>query len=846
MERGVSPKDPHVGRGLDAYRKKRSASRTTEPFGRVLVGAQRFVVQKHAARLLHFDFRLEWNGVLLSWAVPKGPSLDPADKRFAVAVEDHPVDYADFEGVIPEKNYGAGEVIVWDKGRWQPVEDPDEGLKAGKLTFTLHGYKLRGEFALVRTKGRDSDGRQWLLLKHQDAYAKSGAAAVLNDASVLSGLTLDEIAAGLPRARALVSRVAAQPARLVDAATQAPMLCEASAPFSDARYGFEIKFDGYRLLAQKRGGEVRLFYRRKMEATHLYPELVLGLRRLPYDDLVLDGEVTVADAAGRPSFSRLQERALLGSAIDIERAAIERPATLHVFDLLMLAGHDLRDLPLVERKAILCELLPRAGALRFVEHIVERGEEMFAAVRQLGLEGVVGKRLDSKYVGARTAAWRKVRIAHEADLAIVGCTEPEGSRVGAGAFHLAAVDGQGRWRYVGRVGTGLSDRELVALRKRVEAVRRKRPLCEGALPTERGQTWSDPVTVAVIEYKGVSKDGLLREPVFLRLRDDKAPDECLLSAVLATGAVPAEPPAPAVLKAEPRTVKLSNGGKIFWPERQLTKGDLFAYYDAIAPFMLPYLKDRPVMLTRFPDGIHGKSFFQKDAPEWTPKWVRQELMWNEDSGRQIHHFLIDDRESLLYVANLGAIPLHIWSSRVGSLAQPDWCILDLDPKGAPFADVIKVAQVARALCEEIELPSYCKTSGSSGLHVLIPLGRQCTHEQSRQLGQVLAGEIVRRAPEVATVARVIGDRQGKVYVDFLQNGHGKLLAAPFSARPVPAATVSMPLKWSEVTRRLDPSKFDLASAPKRMVKLVDDPLLPVLTEAPDLPAALQRLAELLR
>lgn len=852
----MSPKNPHVGRAaarsLERYREKRSASRTPEPFGRAIVSGQRFVVQKHAARLLHYDFRLEWNGVLLSWAVPKGPSLDPADKRFAVAVEDHPVDYVDFEGVIPEKNYGAGEVIVWDKGRWQPIEDPDEGLVAGKLSFVLHGYKLRGEFALVRTKQKSNpNGKEWLLLKHQDAFVQVGAHAMMDESSVLSGLTLEEIADGVPKARAVVAAVASRPKKLVDGAVQTPMLCEPSDPFSDPKYGFELKFDGFRLFGEKRDGAIALHYRRKMVATHLYPEIVLALSRLPYDAFLLDGEVTVSDAAGMPSFPRLQERALLSARTDIEKASIERPATFNIFDLLSLDGRDVRDLPLVERKALLQAMLPSRGPLRFVEHIVERGRDMFEAVRQMGLEGVVGKKLDSKYTGTRSAHWKKVRISHEADVAIVGLQESEtvGRAAGARSFHMAALDDKGVWRYVGRVGNGFVDAELQQLRARVESARRDKPICQGTLPSTvprgRGHLWSDPVAVAVVSWKTFSKDGILREPVFHRLREDKEPEDCRWEQLVATAPIARlEPAPPQAVAPEEKSVSLSNAKKIFWPEKKLTKGDLFAYYDAIAPWILPYLKDRPVMLTRFPDGIHGKSFFQKDAPSWTPSWVRTELMWNEDSGRQIHHFVIDDRETLLYVANLGAIPLHLWSSRVGTLEQPDWSILDLDPKGAPFTDVIEVARVAYALCEEIGLPSFCKTSGSSGLHVMIPLGKLVTHEQSRQLAHLLATEIARRIPSKATLARVIGDRDGKVYLDYLQNGHGKLLAGPLAARPVVAATVSMPLRWSEVVPSLDPSAFDLASAPKRMQSLGADPLLPVLTTVPDLMGSLERLAKL--
>jgi bifunctional non-homologous end joining protein LigD len=387
------------------------------------------------------------------------------------------------------------------------------------------------------------------------------------------------------------------------------------------------------------------------------------------------------------------------------------------------------------------------------------------------------------------------------------------------------------------VGTGFSDRQLGDLRLRLDAERRDSPAATGALPSGRDHVWTNPEIVCEVRYKEWTGDRQLRHPVFLRLRDDKKPEECLAPEErsekieeIADLAPPAD-----------RTVRLTNLEKVFWPEEGHTKGDLIAYYRAISPWILPYLRDRPLVMTRYPDGIQGKSFFQKDAPGFGPDWLRKERMWSEHGGREIDYFVCDDEASLLYVINLGTIPLHVWSSRVPSLQRPDWCILDLDPKGAPFGNVVKVALAARRLCRDIELPAYLKTSGSTGLHVLIPLGRQCTFEDSRMLGELLARVLVTEMGEIATIARALDARDGKVYIDFLQNGHGKLLVAPFSARPVPGAQVSTPLRWSEATARLDPKRFTIETVPARMKKLKEDPIARVLEGAPDLSAALGHL-----
>jgi bifunctional non-homologous end joining protein LigD len=838
-----NPPQTRAERRLAEYRRKRSADRTPEPFGRG--GGLRpgqFVVQQHAATRMHHDLRLEWEGVLLSWAVPKGPSLDPAEKRLAVQVEDHPVDYAEFEGVIPEGNYGAGAVILWDRGRWQPVEDPTAGLERGKLLFDLEGYKLRGRFTLVRTKGRASSGREWLLIKKPDAWAHQGELEASFDQSILSGTTLAELSSGADRAapvRAKAAAMGAKPGR-VEASRLRPMLAEKiDAPFDREGWLFEVKIDGYRILAARRGGQARLWTRNGRSAEARFPEVASAVSALPFEDLVLDGEVAVTDREGRPRFQRLQQRALLHRARDIERALTQHPATYFVFDVLAVEGLDLRTLALVDRKALLRDLLPARGPLRYVEHFETRGKEVYANVERLGLEGMVAKRANAAYRSGRSPLWKKLRSLATDDFVIVGYTRPRGSRRGFGALHLAACEA-GQLVYCGRVGTGFREADLAAFREALEPLARERPPCDGYAGGAGDTVWVEPQHVCEVRYTEITDDGLLRQPAFLRLRPDKAPAECERPRRAAEMESLPMQETPA---AADREVPFTHLDKVFWPAEGYTKGDLIGYHRAIAPWLLPYLKDRPLVMTRYPDGIDGKSFFQKDAPSWAPEWVRTETMWSEHAERDVHYFVCDDVESLLYVINMGTIPLHIWSSRVADLAHPDWCILDLDPKGAPFADVVRVARAIRDLCGELELPALPKTSGSTGLHVLIPLGGRLTYAQSRSLAELLARVVVQQLPEIATVARPLRSRAGRVYVDYLQNGHGQLLVAPFSVRPLPGAPVSMPLRWREVSPRLDIGRFTMRNARSRMRRLGEDPLAPVLGAGADVVRALSRLAE---
>jgi bifunctional non-homologous end joining protein LigD len=835
---------------LGAYRAKRSLDRTPEPGARPPAPAPPpkagglFIVHVHAATRLHWDLRLEMEGVLKSWAVPKGPSANRADKRLAVNVEDHPIEYGDFEGIIPEGNYGAGAVIVWDRGVWVPLEDPFEGLKKGKLLFELKGYKLRGKWTLVKLK---KGVKEWLLIKERDQYAVTEGA--FPDESVLSGMTVEELRAAKDRAAPLRKELEklGAPKRAVRALDTELMLAETrEQPFSKAGWLFELKLDGYRVRAAREDGEAKLISRKGHDMTAAFPEIARAVAALPYEGLILDGELVVLDDAGRPSFNRLQNRARLSRLPEIKRAAVETPATFYVFDLLAFEGYDVRPLPLVKRKAVLAKLLPRAGALRYSDHFETKGEALYEHVVQLGLEGIVAKKADSPYRGGRSANWLKIRADRTDDFVVVGYSRPKGSRGGFGALHLGAYE-DGKLVYAGRVGSGFTAQQLEEVSAELEGAVRDTPPCEGppALLKDKENVWVEPKLVAEVRYKEVTPDHLLRQPVFLRFRDDKEPKECVIDkrGMWGVGSGDTEE---AVVPNDPQPtsheVVFSNLDKVFWPDEKYSKGDLIEYYRAISPWLLPYLKDRPVVLTRYPDGITGKSFFQKDAPGFIPEWLRTERMWSEDTQRDIDYFVCDNLESLLYLANMGTIPLHVWGSRASSIERPDWCILDLDPKDAPFTHVVTVAKAVKKLCDAIDLPAFIKTSGSTGLHVMLPLARLVTYEQARQLGGLLARVIANELPDIATVTRQVGKRGGRVYLDYVQNGQGRLLVAPFSVRPLPGAPVSMPLEWREVTPKLDIRKFTIKNAPARMNKLKEDPLLPVLEVKPDLVSALERLA----
>jgi bifunctional non-homologous end joining protein LigD len=710
--------------------------------------------------------------------------------------------------------------------------------------------------------------REWLLLKKTDAFADGDEPVDSLPESVLSGLTVEELREGPRKLDALRARLAASKAPTGEVAPRSGLFMLATLvdrPFSDPAWLFEIKYDGVRVLASRAGEEVELRGRSGMVVTARYPEVVRALRALPLDRFLVDGEIVALDDQGRSSFQRLQARMNLTRPADIERASLEVPVSAVFFDALALDGRDLRRLPLEERKACLQLLLPARGVVHFGDHVLDHGREFIDAACAERLEGVVAKKRDSQYVGKRSRDWLKLKCQLRQEFVIGGYTAPQGSRAHFGALHLGLYR-DGRLVYVSKVGTGFDEATLALVSDRLRPLARATSPFDVGTPAGRGHHWVEPKLVCEVRFTEWTADGGIRHPTFLGLRDDKRPEDCRRE-------VPevrrrAEPPSTTLAldaraqsgrlapEATPRSygsreapraaarpdVAITNPKKVFWPEEKYTKADLVEYYDRIAPFLLPYLKDRPLVLTRYPDGIAGKSFFQKDAPEWIPSWIRTERIHSKDAGRDIDYFVVNDRESLRYVINLGTIPLHMWSSHLGSLDHPDWLVLDLDPKGAPFTDVVKVARALRRILGALALPSYVKTSGQTGLHILLPLGARYDYETTRTFARLLAVIGVEAEPAISTIVRPIKGRGGKVYIDWGQNGHGQTIVAPFSVRPLPGAPVSSPLHWEDVTARLDPTRFTIRTAPPRFETL-GDPLAPVLREGIDLAAALRRIEQ---
>ncbi|MBI3782528.1 MAG: DNA ligase D [Deltaproteobacteria bacterium] len=657
--------------------------------------------------------------------------------------------------------------------------------------------------------------------------------------SVLSGLTVNELRDGVTRTDELIRSALAAGAveRTLDIRRLRPMHAQAAKqPFSKPGWTYELKYDGVRVLAGRAAdGRIRLMYRSGREATASFPQIARAVSRLPASEFVIDGEIVSFDERGASSFEVLQQRLGLSDVAAIGRAEVEVPVTLCAFDLLSVGGFDLRPLQLSARQEMLRHLLPASGFIQPSQVFADDGVALFESVNELGLEGIVAKRSASTYrCGERSADWVKIKALRTADLAIVGYTLGQGSRSNLGALMLAWRDGE-KLVYAGNVGSGFDSQRLEGLQRRLKSSQRSLPAFAGNPPgAKRRLVFVEPQLVAEIRFNEITGAGLLRQPVFVRMRSDKSLGECDARPNPRAAEKRSLPLAPALTEPEPQ-LRLTNTDKVFWPQDGYTKGDLLKYYEDVWPWIAPYLRDRPVVLTRFPDGIEGKSFFQKNAPAFTPGWVETCHIGDTD------FFICNDLRTLLYVVNSGCIPLHVWSSRMGTLHTPDWSILDLDPKGAAFTDVVRVARQAHKLLDELGVAHFLKTSGQDGLHILIPIGTALTHDEARAFAEVLARVIVLQLPEIATVTRAVGSRGGKVYVDFLQNGEGKTIAAPLSARPRPGAPVSMPLDWRDLTSRLDPKSFTIRNAAARL-RRSGDPMVDVLKAAADVRSALIALA----
>jgi bifunctional non-homologous end joining protein LigD len=847
--------------GLEEYKRKRKFNETPEPVGKVQKEhGNTFVIQKHHATRLHYDFRLEMEGVLRSWAIPKGPSLNPADKRLAMETEDHPIDYGEFEGIIPKGNYGAGKVIIWDNGTYEMVDPdtPEKGWKKGKLHFVLHGKKLYGEWVLVRGS---REPRQWIFFKIRDRYASAETEITESrPESIISGSLVDEIGEKsrskqwvTPIERELERFEMKKPGRSPIPKIVQPMLATlVEKAFNGEDWLFELKLDGMRAVVAKGGPKVEMWTRNAKSLTNRFPALASAVADLPADSAVLDGEIVALDEKGHAHFGLIQPRIHLSRAKDIAEADRQIPVYFYVFDLLYLNGYNLMKFPLEERKAVLRKLIPDNNEwIRFADHVEGSGLEFFKAVEQHGLEGIVAKHKKSEYQQGRSKQWLKIKTLLADRFVVGGFTPPEGSRKYFGALLLGLYKA-GDLIYVGRVGGGFDDRMLADVYKTLKPLLTKQCPFKQVPAEVRKASWVKPMLVCEVRFNEWTSDKKLRAPIFQGFRDDVDPQDCRLEdSIPERGLKPATTRNKNVvaggdpLTVSPRSskVEFTNLDKIFWPEDGYTKGDLIEYYDKISPYLTPHLLDRPLVFERFPNGIHGESFYQKDAPDYTPQWIRTQEIYSADVDRYIRYFIGAEREQLLYIANTGNIQQNPWMSRVQHLDHPDYLVFDLDPVEAPFSTVQTVALVLKETLDELSLRSYPKTSGATGIHVHLPvLENTFTYEDVRIFAQAIASIVVERVPESATIERVVRKRKAHhVYIDYLQNIRGKTVASVYSPRPRPRAPVSTPLKWEELKQPIDPAEFTIKTIFKRLDKL-GDLFEKALTDRQDISGFLETLA----
>ncbi|HJQ08420.1 MAG TPA: DNA ligase D [Candidatus Saccharimonadales bacterium] len=818
--------------GLRAYFHKRRFNETPEPKGDKTQHTHKklvFVVQEHHASRLHYDFRLELGGVLKSWAVPKGPSLDPHEHRLAIQTEDHPYDYRAFEGVIPEGNYGAGNVIIWDEGWYEArkgtPKDSEKTLRAelkkGHLTFILHGKKLRGEFALIKMHGADEDA--WLLVKKGDEFA-STCDITEQDKSVKSHKRVDDL-----DAPGKLPDLSAYPKKVTPWHVQ-PMFCTLiDEPFSKEGWLFEIKWDGYRAIGGKHKGETALYSRAGTNFAHKYPPVAEALHSFRHD-VIVDGEIVVVDKEGLSHFEWLQNYNKQGDWHADQHASLR----YYLFDIVWCGGRDVRNMPLHERKALLKSVIPKSDVLCYSDHIDTNGSKLFAAMQKRGLEGLVAKRSDSPYrEGERGADWLKVKTGLRQEVVIGGYTEPRASRKYLGSLLVGVYD-QGELQYVGHSGGGIPDEQRKSLLEKLAKLeQRNSPFITKPKPNAPVH-WVKPELVCEMSFSEWTSEGYMRHPQFEGLRPDKKPTS-----------VHREKPQHAAplgsLKAKPSALPFepTHLDKIFFPKHRYTKGDLFSYYESVAEYILPYLKDRPLSLNRMPNGITGESFYQKNN-EHLPPWVPHADIFSESNNANLRWIVGGDLPTLLYMVQLGCVEINPWNSRVGHLEKPDWIVIDLDPEGIGFAQVITVARTVKEVCDEWGIPTHPKTSGKTGLHIYIPLHAEYTYEQAKNVAHLIALEVNKRQPKITSVERLPEKRKHRIYLDFLQNREGQTLAAPYSVRPTPDATVSMPLHWGEVKPGLQPTDFTIKNITKRL-KHTGDLWKPVLGKGIHLPTLLKKI-----
>jgi bifunctional non-homologous end joining protein LigD len=839
-------------RQLEEYRKKRQFDRTPEPSGAETAAQTEniFVVQKHAATRLHYDFRLAMDGTLKSWAVPKGPSLNPNDKRLAVQTEDHPLDYANFEGNIPKGSYGAGEVMVWDRGTYQ-VEGKDDALKQvqrGEIKFSLNGEKLHGSFVLVKLKNSQK-GNEWLMIKHKDGAVDPNWNIDEHDGSVLTGRVLEEIKgeeapkrepAPLHVSELDGARKAVMPARL------SPMLATPSDPaFSDPNWLFEIKWDGVRALAWIENGKLTLRARSGSDITAQYPELHGLPAAFSGQQGIIDGEIAVLDSRGRSNFEKLQERMHVRNPS--QKLVAQYPVVYFAFDLPYCDGYDLRLVPLLQRKQLLQRLLHNSDHIRYSDHQLEKGKELFELAKQNELEGIVAKRTDSRYVSERSTNWLKLKTSKTLDAVVGGWTAPRGAGMPLGSLLLGLYEGK-KLQFIGHAGSGFNTQTHQEVSGKLKELETSRCPFTAVPETNEKATWVKPELVARVRFSGWTQEERLRHPVFLGLRDDKKAEECRKDAEVAPPEPARENPnvvrAPAIvgkvlstkaqietelfkgraenvtLEIEGKRFRVSNLNKVYFPESGYTKRDLIAYYYRMADYVLPFLKDRPLVLRRYPDGIKGQAFFQKNMNEslGLPDWFQTVQVDSESKGQPMPYATANDRASLLYLTGLGCIDENPWSSRYPDLAHPDYFFFDLDPSdGTEFYVVVKIAKALYEKLQELKLNVFLKTSGATGMHLYLPVEPVYTYEQLRTFAEIVARMVTAAHPNLVTNERTVAKRPaGRVLIDVHQNAEGRPLAAPYVVRAFPKAPVSAPLEPNELRVNLKAEKLNIKTLPERL------------------------------
>ncbi len=794
---------------LKKYREKRNFQVTSEPAGggEANEGARAFVIQKHWASRLHYDFRLELDGAMKSWAVPKGPCYDPAVKRMAVQVEDHPIAYNQFEGQIPEGQYGAGKVIIWDEGKWMPVGDPRKGYRDGHLKFDLQGVKMQGRWALIRLKGKESDKQPpWLLIKDRDAFARPEREFSVVDEMPDSVVPLRSAKAPSPDRsedqaepstdgqRALPGVAADLPVHLKP---QLATLVD-GVPHHAPDWLYEMKFDGYRLVVRIEGDDVRLYTRNGHDWSAKLPHLVDAFRALPAKWAWVDGEIVMLDREGIPNFQALQ------NAFDGERT---QDIVFYAFDLPFIGQRDLRQEPLTVRRALLQQLMDTTedDHLRFSEALEAAPSDLVATACKMGLEGIMAKRLSSPYVSRRTNTWVKVKCARRQEFAIVGYTAPKGSRAGLGALLLAVTEQDGSLRYAGKVGTGFDDASLVSLQKRLASIETdKKPVANA--PAAGGVRWVKPELIAEVSFGEWTGGGHIRHSVFRGLRQDKP-----VRAISREKAVPvkdiegdagatrpASKAVPATKASRAKGGKLTNPDRVIDPSTKLTKLDLARYYALVAPLMLEHLKGRPVSFLRAPAGIQGEFFFQKHLEAAMPGVKSLPAELDPDHPPLLE---VPTAEAIMSAVQMNVVEFHTWNAVKTSIGKPDRMLFDLDPgEGVQWPAMQQAANLVRVLLEEIGLKAWLKTSGGKGLHVVVPLRKQYDWDTVKRFSQVIVQHLARTLPQLFVAKSGPKNRVGKIFADYLRNGFGATTVCAWSARARPGLGVSVPVKWEELDK----------------------------------------------